>query len=319
MLAAMERGEIRCLYVLGENPVQSDADAGHVRGIFEGLDFIVVQDILMTATAELADVVLPGSASWAESDGTVTNSERRVQLCRKALDPPGEARNDWEIMQDIAQRMGSDWGYTSAEQIWDELRALSPMHAGMSYPRLAEHNGLQWPCYDENHPGERVMHWRLWEDPLQGPRVPFIPTAYEPPVDQVDDEYPFMLTTGRRLEFYNTGVQTALYDSARPQEEVLEMNPEDAAALGIADGMRVRVSSRRGAVELRARDRHRPVSRPAVHDAALPRPGGDQHADHPCHRPQVGDRGVQGHGGESRAGHGAQCRRRGGARHVPEP
>jgi formate dehydrogenase major subunit len=127
------------------------------------------------------------------------------------------------------------------------------MHAGMSYKRLAEHNGLQWPCYDEDHPGETIMHWRLWKDPLQGPRVPFIPTAYEPPVDQLDGEYRFMLTTGRRLEFFNTGVQTALYDSARPQEEILEINPEDATELGIVDGMLVRVTSRRGSVVLRAR------------------------------------------------------------------
>jgi formate dehydrogenase major subunit len=253
MLEAMERGELRCLYVLGENPVQSDADAHHVEQLFRGLDFLVVQDILMTATAEMADVVLPGSAAWAESGGTVTSSERRVQLCRKAVDPPGEARDDIMIMQDIANCMGAHWSYSSPEEAWEELRTLSPNHAGMSYQRLAEHNGLQWPCYDENHPGERVMHWRLWEDPLQGPRVPFIPTEYEPPVDQIDEEYPFMLTTGRRLEFFNTGVQTALYDAARPQEEILEMNPEDAAELGIADGMLVRVSSRRGSVVLRAR------------------------------------------------------------------
>ena len=253
MIEAMEAGDLRCLYVLGENPLQSDADAHKVERLLRGLEFVVVQDILMTATAELADVVLPGAASWAESDGTVTNSERRVQLCRKALDPPGLARDDSMILQDVANCMGANWHYTSSEQIWDELRSLSPLHAGMSYRRLAEHNGLQWPCYDESHPGERVMHWRLWKDPLQGPRVPFIPTAYEPPVDQIDEEYPFMLTTGRRLEFFNTGVQTALYDSARPQEEILEINPEDAAALGIEDGMRVRVSSRRGSVELRAR------------------------------------------------------------------
>jgi formate dehydrogenase major subunit len=253
MLEAMEAGQIRCLYVFGENPAQSDADAHHVRKLFEGLDFVVVQDILMTATAELADVVLPGSASWAESEGTVTNSERRVQRCRKALDPPAGARDDIAIIQDIANRLGANWNYTSAEQLWDELRSLSPMHAGMSYKRLDEHNGLQWPCYDENHPGERVMHWRLWQDPLLGSPVPFIPTEHEPPVDQIDDQYPIMLTTGRRLEFYNTGVQTALYDSARPQEEIVEINAEDAAALGIADGARVRVSSRRGSVELRAR------------------------------------------------------------------
>jgi formate dehydrogenase major subunit len=123
----------------------------------------------------------------------------------------------------------------------------------MSYKRLAEGDGLQWPCYDESHPGERVMHWRLWEDPLVGPRVPFIPTEYEPPVDVVDEEYPFTLTTGRRLEFFNTGVQTALYDSARPQEEILEMNPGDAAERGLVDGMLVRVFSRRGSVVLRVR------------------------------------------------------------------
>jgi predicted molibdopterin-dependent oxidoreductase YjgC len=253
MLTAMETGELRCLYILGENPRQSDADGHHVEQLLKGLDFLVVQDILMTATAEMADVVLPGSASWAEADGTVTNSERRVQLCRKALDPPGEARDDCEILQDLANRLGADWRYTGAEQIWDELRALSPIHAGMSYKRLAENHGLQWPCYDEQHPGEKIMHWRLWEEPLLGPRVPIIPTVYEPPVDRITAEYPLMLTTGRRLEFFNTGVQTTLYDSARRQEEVLELNPEDAAALGIADGDRVRVSSRRGSIELRAR------------------------------------------------------------------
>jgi predicted molibdopterin-dependent oxidoreductase YjgC len=253
MLSAMETGEIRCLYVLGENPVSSDADAHHIEKLFRSLDFIVVQDILMTATAELADVVLPGSASWAESEGTVTNSERRVQLCRKAIDPPGEARDDTWILQEIANRMGSAWQYDSSEQIWDELRQLSPMHAGMSYARLEALNGLQWPCYDETHPGETIMHWRLWEDPLLGDPVPFIPTAYDPPVDIVDDDYPLMLTTGRRLEFYNTGVQTAGYDSARPQEEILEISPVDATTYGIDDGMLVRVTSRRGSVVLRAR------------------------------------------------------------------
>ena len=253
MLSAMERGELRCLYVLGENPRRSDADAGHIERLLRNLDFLVVQDILMTATAELADVVLPGSASWAESEGTVTNSERRVQLCRKAIDPPGLARDDWRILQDLGNRLGARWTYDTAEQIWDEVRALSPLHAGMSYRRLDALNGLQWPCYDEQHPGEPVMHWRLWRDPLQGPRVPFMPSAYEPPVDPIDDHYPLMLTTGRRLEFFNTGVQTALYDAARPQEEILEINAQDAEAMGITDGALVRVTSRRGAVTVRAR------------------------------------------------------------------
>ncbi len=148
--------------------------------------------------------------------------------------------------------MGAHWSYTSAEQIWDELRALSPIHAGMSYKRLEEHRGLQWPCYDETHPGERGMHWRLWRDPLIGAQVPFMPTEYEPPVDQVDATYPFTLTTGRRLEFYNTGVQSGLYDSARPQEEFIEMNPDDAAERGISEGALVRAWSRRGSLTVRA-------------------------------------------------------------------
>ena len=251
MMDAMERGELRALFVLGENPLASDANAGHVEQLLRGLDFLVAQDILMQQTAELADVVLPGAASWAETEGTVTSSERRVQLCRKALDPPGEARNDWEVLQDLANRMGAHWNYTSAEQIWDELRSLSPIHAGMSYKRLEEHRGLQWPCYDETHPGERAMHWRLWRDPLIGAQVPFMPTEYEPPVEQADATYPFTLTTGRRLEFYNTGVQSGLYDSARPQEEFIEMNPDDAAERGISEGALVRVTSRRGSLTLR--------------------------------------------------------------------
>jgi formate dehydrogenase major subunit len=256
MMDAMERGELRGLYVLGENPLASDADAQHAERLLRGLDFLVVQDIFEHATTDLADVVLPGTASWAEADGTVTSSERRVQLCRKAVDPPGDARNDWQILQDLANRMGAHWNYTSSEQIWDELRSLSPIHAGMSYKRLEELHGLQWPCYDETHPGERSMHWRLWRDPLLGARTPFIPTEYEQPVDPVDSTYPIVLTTGRRLEFYNSGVQSGLYDSARPQEEFIEVNPQDAAERGIEEGALVRVSSRRGSVDVRAHINH---------------------------------------------------------------
>ena len=129
---------------------------------------MVVQDIFLTATAELADVVLPAAAAWAESEGTVTNSERRVQRVRKALDPPGEARDDLQIIYDLARRMGQDWGPADAESAWNELRTLSPVHAGMSYARLEAEGGLQWPCYDETHPGELFLHSRLWEDPVPG-------------------------------------------------------------------------------------------------------------------------------------------------------
>src|SRR5438105_4827993 len=160
MLNAMAEGRLRCLYVIGENPLYSDANRHHVEEAFGRLDLLVVQDILMTGTARSADVVLPSSAAWAEAEGTVTNSERRVQLVRKALDPPGEARDDCMIVQELANRMiagGASsiapWSYTSTEQIWDEVRRLSPMHAGMSYARLATADGLQWPCPSEDHPG----------------------------------------------------------------------------------------------------------------------------------------------------------------------
>src|SRR5262249_17467954 len=154
MFEAMGRGELRALYVIGENPAQSEADQAHARHLLEALDFLVVQDILPTQTAQLADVVLPASAAWCESEGTVASSERRVQRVHKVLDPPGEARDDIAILFELARRLGHDWGEPAAERIWDELRSLSPVHAGMSYARLEAAHGLQWPCYDERHPGE---------------------------------------------------------------------------------------------------------------------------------------------------------------------
>jgi formate dehydrogenase major subunit len=253
MFDGIERGELRTLYVIGENPAQSEADADRARRLLDGLDFLIVQDIVMTSTAELADVVLPGCASWCEADGTVTNSERRVQLVRRALEPPGEAREDTWILAQLAQRLGHDWGEPTAEQIWDELRALSPMHAGMSYARLAEHGGLQWPCTSEDDPGALFLHGRLWKDPIEGRRAPFSVTPYSPPVDVLDDDYPIRLTTGRRLESFNTGAQTGLYRSPLHRGEAIELSPADALSLGIADGEVVLVSSRRGSVRAPAR------------------------------------------------------------------
>ena len=253
MFEAMERGELRTLYVIGENPADSEADRKKAMELLEGLDFLVVQDIVMTRTARLADVVLPGSASWAEADGTVTSSERRVQLCRKALDPPGEARDDIWIIAELARRLGFDWGHPTAEEAWDELRTLSPMHGGMRYDRLAEHGGLQWPCPTEDHPGSQYLHGRLWKDPVEGPLAPFSVTPFEPPVDELDEDFPIRLTTGRRLESYNTGAQSNLYRSPLHRGESLDLSPEDAERLGIENGEIVLVSSRRGAVRAPAR------------------------------------------------------------------
>jgi predicted molibdopterin-dependent oxidoreductase YjgC len=253
MFDAMERGELTAVYCIGENPLQSEADQHRARRLLEGLDHLVVQDLFLTATAELADVVLPASAAWAESEGTVTNSERRVQRVRKALDPPGEARDDLAIIADLARRMGSDWGESSAEATWEEVRSLSPVHAGMSYARLEALGGIQWPCYDENHPGELFLHSRLWEDPVPGNRAPFVAVEHDPPVDKLDADFPIRLTTGRRLDSYNTGVQTAGYTSPLRRGESLDVSPEDAVSYGLAEGEVVRVVSRRGEVEVPVR------------------------------------------------------------------
>ncbi len=250
MFEAMERGDLTVVYCIGENPVQSEADQKKAIDLLEGLELLVVQDIFLTATAELADVVLPATAAWAEAEGTVTNSERRVQRVRKALEPPGEARDDLWIIAELARRMGADYGWQTAEDVWNEVRSLSPVHAGMSYKRLEELGGLQWPCYDENHPGELFLHSRLWEDPVPGNRVPFVAVDHDPPVDKLTDDYPIRLTTGRRLDSYNTGVQTGGYTSPLRRGESLDISPEDAERLGLAAGEQVRVVSRRGQVEV---------------------------------------------------------------------
>ena len=245
MFEAMERGELRALYVVGENPAQSEADAVHTLQLLEGLDHLVVQDIFLTRTAELADVVLPASASWCEAEGTVTNSERRVQRVRRALDPPGQARDDIEIICELAARLGHDWGRPSAEQVWDELRSLSPMHAGMSYRRLDE-AGLQWPCWDEQHPGEQFLHGRLWDEPVTGPPAPFNVVVHELPVDELSAEFPIRLTTGRRLDSYNTGVQSGGYSSRRSGGESRSISPPRTATVS-ASSRASAFSSRRGA------------------------------------------------------------------------
>ena len=249
MFDAMERGDLRSVYVIGENPAQSEADGARTRRLLGNLDHLVVQDMFLTKTAQLADVVLPAAAGWAETEGTFTSSERRIQLVRKAVDPPGEARDDLVIISDLAARLGHDWGRPTAEELWDELRGLSAIHAGMSYERLATHGGLQWPCLDEDDPGAPFLHGRLWDDPITGPPAPFTPVEWVPPIDELTDEYPIRLTTGRRLDSFNTGVQSGRFSSPKRWGESLDLSPEDAAANGLVDGDVARVVSRRGSVE----------------------------------------------------------------------
>jgi len=253
MFEAMGRGDLSALFVLGENPAQSEADSEHTIARLSKLECLVVQDIFLTKTAEMAHVVLPASVSFCESEGTVTNSERRVQRVRKALNPPGEARDDIAILCDLARRLGRDFGNPTSEEVWNELRRVSPMHAGMSYKRLEELGGIQWPCPSEDHPGELYLHGRLWEEPVRGPKAPFQVVEHDPPVEALDTEFPLRLTTGRRLDSYNTGVQSGAYSSPLRRGETVDVSPEDASRLGLGDGERVRVVSRRGAVVAPAR------------------------------------------------------------------
>ena len=261
MFEAMERGELRAVYVVGENPAQGEADQQRAERLLAGLDHLVVQDLFLTRTAELADVVLPAASTLGEAEGTVTSSERRVQRVRKAVDPPVGARDDIDIVYELARRLGHELGSARAEDVWEELRSLSPMHAGMSYGRLEQLGGIQWPCWDEEHPGSLFLHDRLWADVVEV-RAPFQPVEHDPPVDRLDDDFPLRLTTGRRLESFNTGVQTGRYASPlHAGGEAILLSPEDGERYGVADGSRVRIVSRRGQVEA-----------PARYDATL-RPG----------------------------------------------
>ncbi len=248
MFEAMEHGKMTCLYVLGENPVDSEADRNRAKKLLGGLEFMVVQDLFYTETAKLADVVLPAAAGWCETEGTVTSSERRVQRVRAAVPPPPGVRDDIEIIFELARRMGHNWGQPKSECIWEEVRKLSPMHGGMSYKRLEEMGGIQWPCYDESHPGEIFLHGRLWQTPLVGPRAPFSSVDNEAPIDTLDKQYPLRLTTGRRLDSYNTNAQSGKYSSPMRPPEALEISPEDGALYKVKEGEKVRVSSRRGSV-----------------------------------------------------------------------
>lgn len=255
MMEAMDEGLMTNAYVIGENPVQSDADSGAVIRRLKGLDHLVVQDIFMTKTAELADVVLPAAAAWCESEGTVTNSERRVQRVRKALEPPDGARDDIEIIGEIARRLGHPWESATAEQLWDEVRSLSPIHGGMSFALLQERGGIQWPFESEDAEETPFLHARLWADnPAErGDPAPFASVEHAPPVDKLDDEFTLRMTTGRRLTDYNTGVQSGGFNSPLRTGASVDVSPEDAKTLGIEQDEVVRVTSRRGSIVVKTR------------------------------------------------------------------
>jgi formate dehydrogenase alpha subunit len=242
-------GDIHGLYVFGEDPAVADPNIAHVKAALEKVDFLVVQDIFLTDTAKAADVVLP-AACFAEKDGTFTNTERRVQRVRKAVNPPGDAKPDWQIFSELSHKMGYDnMKYNSAEQVFEEIRNLLPQYKGITYERLEE-VGLQWPVPTLDHPGTPVLHTKSF---TRGKGL-FIPEEYIPPVELPDDEYPLKFTTGRDIARYNfssmTG-KTPEIDVISP-EALAEINPADAIRLGIKEGNWIRMTSRRGSVEMRA-------------------------------------------------------------------
>ncbi len=256
MTEAATKGSIKAMYILGENPVLSDPDMHHTVKALEGLEFLVVQDIFLTETAELADVVLP-AATFAEKDGTFTNTERRVQRVRKAVNPPGEAREDSWIVAEISRRLGYEMRYTSEEEVLQEIGRVWPAMAGISYGRI-KRRGIQWPCPTPDHPGTPY----LFKGGFPRGKGRFSAVPFRPSAEIPDRDYPFILSTGRQLFQYHTGTMTRKTPAlegiagARPY---VEIHPEDAKRLGIEEGQKIRVSSRRGNIEISAMITERPL------------------------------------------------------------
>ena len=244
MLHAVEEDKVKAIYIMGENPALSDPNLNRTRKVLDDVDFLVVQDIFMTETAEFADVVLP-TACFAEKDGTFTNTERCVQRVRAAVDMPGQARGDWQIICDVATKMGCSMNFQSASEIMDEIASVSPIYGGMAYDRIDD-VGLCWPCPDKDHPGTKFLH----KGKFSRGKGKFHAVEFKPPVESVGKKYPFLLSTGRMLYQFHTGTMTRkskVINQVSPTGFV-EINCEDAAKLGIADGDSVEVMTRRGKV-----------------------------------------------------------------------
>ena len=242
-------GNIKSLYLVGENPVLTEANAKHARKALEEIDFMVSQDIFLSESGEYADVILP-AASFAEKDGTFTNTERRVQRVRKVIPPRGDSKPDWWITSQIAKAMGEEgFEYQSATEIMDEINTVSPIYAGITYQRIEE-IGLQWPCRDENDPGTKLLH----QDGFARGKGHFVPLEYKPSAEIADKKYPLILTTDRSLYHFHSSTMTRRVEGleALNSEELVKINPVDAEQFGIEDGQWVEVTSRRGTVKVRA-------------------------------------------------------------------
>jgi formate dehydrogenase major subunit len=252
IMNAAKKGDIRGMYVMGENPAMSDPDVDHAREALAALEHLVVQDIFLTETAYLADVVLPATA-WPEKVGTVTNTDRMVQLGRKAVEPPGQAREDLWIIQELARRMGLDWRYTHPRDVFNEMRKGMDSIAGITYERLERDSSVTYPCENEGDPGQPVVFTEHF--PTATGRAKFVPADIIPAAEQPDQEYPLVLITGRQLEHWHTGAITrraGVLDAIEP-EPVASIHPADLARLKIKPGEIVTVESRRGAISLYAR------------------------------------------------------------------
>ena len=250
ILGSAAKGGIKALYIMGENPMVSDPDIKHVKESLEKLDFLAVQDIFLTETARLAHVVLP-AVTFAEKDGTYTTTDRRVQLARKAIEPLGESKPDWEIISLLAKKMGSnEFNYSSPADIMDEMARITPIYGGISYDRLKV-NGLQWPCPTKEHPGTPILH----KEKFSRGKGKFWAIEFKEPAELPDAEYPFILTTGRTIFHYHTGTMSRRVDILNKEVPTgyLEINPADAARLGISEGSKVVVSTRRGEIEIDAK------------------------------------------------------------------
>jgi formate dehydrogenase major subunit len=240
------------MYIMGENPAMSDPDIQHVREALVKLEHLVVQDLFMTETAFYADVVLPASA-WPEKDGTVTNSNRQVQMGRAALDMPGDARQDWWIVQELARRLGLDWNYSGPGDVFSEMKKVMPSLDNISWQRLQEESVVTYPCPSPNSPGQDIVFGDGF--PTSNKRGHLVPASYNPPADLPDEAYPFVLTTGRQLEHWHTGSMTrraTILDAIEP-DAVASLSPADINRLGISAGQRIRVQTRRGAIEIYSR------------------------------------------------------------------
>jgi len=248
MMEKAHAGELKALYIIGENPMLSDPNLDHAKNSLENLDFLIVQDIFLTETANLADVVLP-TASFAEKEGTFTNTERKVQRIRKAVPSPGEAREDWTIISDLSGLMGYPMNYESSGSIMAEIANVTPSYCGINYDRI-ETDGIHWPCTGTDHPGTPCLHMDAFTCGLGV----FHPIDFKPPAEVPDDEYPLYLTTGRVLYHYHTGTMTMKTDglNALAPECFVEISSKDADEYKIKGGDRIKVASRRGEIEAKA-------------------------------------------------------------------